>query len=135
MNSHKLEHLQKILNNDFKDNNIEEFEMCRKDIESIYNPNPYEYLLFNKNRDDMKTSIISIDDLYKSLKKNMKFKSLNISNHNNIKTYIKLNESYIYLFKLIYAYKSLNFCKLLSNNFVDNHDIYNIDVIYNILKI
>ena len=60
---------------------------------------------------------------------------MNISNHNNVKTCIKLNESYIYLFKLIHVYKSLNFCKLLSNNFVDNHDIYNIDVIYNILNI
>ena len=133
MNSHKLDHLQKILNNDFKDNKIEELEICRKDIESIYNPNPYECLLFNKNRDDMKTSIISIDDLYKSLNTNLKYESLNISN--NVKTCIKLNESYIYLFKLIHVYKSLNFSKLLSNNFTNNHKIYNIDVIYKILNI
>lgn len=133
MNSHKLDHLQKILNNDFKDNKIEELEICRKDIESIYNPNPYECLLFNKNRDDMKTSIISIDDLYKSLNTNLKYESLNISN--NVKTCIKLNESYIYLFKLIHVYKNLNFSKLLSNNFTNNHKIYNIDVIYKILNI
>lgn len=133
MGSYKLKHLQKILNNDFKENKIEELEICRKDIESIYNPNPYECLLFNKNRDEMKTSLISIDDLYKSLDTNLKYKSLNISNNAN--ECIKLNESYIYLFKLIHVYKNLNFCKLLLNNFTNNHKIYNIDVIYKILHI
>tara|TARA_B100001123_G_C15295538_1_gene1019039 strand:- start:1493 stop:1900 length:408 start_codon:yes stop_codon:yes gene_type:complete len=128
----KLNHLQMILDNDFKDNTIEELELCRKDIKKIYDPNPYESLWFNNNRDDMIIDFISIDNLYNSLIKHKKMRTIKFIQQNDLKQCIRLNESYIYLFKLVYIYKKFTFCKVLSENFVDNTEIYNYDIVQNL---
>lgn len=134
MNSININHLDKILNNDFKDNKNNQLEICRKDIQTIFVPNPYELMWFNDERTQIIDKNISIEYLYKQLKERTLLKSWTCFNHENVRRNIELTKSYIYVFKLIYQYKKLTFCKVLSSNFVNNTKLYHPDVIYSIFK-
>lgn len=134
MNSINIVHLDDILNNDLKDNKNNQLEICRKDIQNIFVPNPYELMWFNNQRTEIIDKNISIKYLYKQLKERTLLKSWNCFHHENVHRNIELIKSYIYVLKLVYQYKKLTFCKVLSSNFVNNTQLYHPDVIYNIFK-
>lgn len=73
----RIQHLKNILDVDFKNNKTYEIEICRNDIKNIFDPNPYDSIFFNNNRSKLIDSILTIDDLYSSLKKNINLKTLN----------------------------------------------------------
>lgn len=134
MDSINIKHLDKILKNELKDNKINELEICRRDIQTIFIPNPYDLMWFNSERTLIRNKILTIEYLYKTLKERTRLKSWNCFHHENVQRNIELTKSYIYVFKLIYQLKKLTFCKVLSSNFVKNSELYNPDVIYSIFK-
>jgi len=134
MDSINIEHLDKILKNELKDNKNNELEICRKDIQTIFIPNPYDLMWFNSERTLIRNKILTIEYLYKMLKERTRLKSWNCFHHENVQRNIELTKSYIYVFKLIYQLKKLAFCKVLSSNFVNNTKLYHPDVIYSIFK-
>ena len=134
MDSINIKHLDKILKNELKDNKINELEICRRDIQTIFIPNPYDLMWFNSERMLIRNKILTIEYLYKTLKERTRLQSWNCFHHENVQRNIELTKSYIYVFKLIYQLKKLTFCKVLSSNFVNNSKLYNPDIVYNIFK-